>query len=281
MYLTGYTGGNFAGPALGSYDAFLVKYDPLGNRIWARQFGTSLEEYATGTAIDALGNAYVAGYTNGAVGGPFAGGSYDMFLAKYDSNGNALWARQLGTASQDGAYDVATDSLGNSYLVGYTEGVMAPGGAGGGDVVVTKFDSAGNLVWTHQFGTPTQDVSGRIAADQFGDLYLSGVTYGNLGGTSNGALDTFVAKYFTNGTADWIYQAGSPAADYGTDVAPDGFGNLYFSGMTEGALAGPSAGAADGFLIKLRDNTFVPEPNSLVLTSMVALVALRARRRSS
>jgi hypothetical protein len=279
LYLVGYTGWDLAGAPLGNYDAFLIKYDALGNKLWSRQFGSPNEDYGEGVATDGVGNIYIAGYTSGDVGGPYAGGSYDMFLAKYDASGNAVWKRQLGTSSWDSAYDVAADALGNVYLIGYSEGTMQPGAPGDGDVVLTRFDSAGNAIWTRQFGTPQhQDISFAASTDGIGNVYLGGVTGGSLGAPTAGSLDTFALKYLADGTLGWAYQIGSSQNEFNGKLSHDGLGNLYLTGTTEGALGPTPAGSADAFLVKLHDTTFVPEPSSLMLACIALLIAFRSRR---
>lgn len=87
VYVAGTTQGALAGRVGGS-DAFVRKYDPNGNELWTRQFGTSTDDEALGIASDGTG-VYVVGNTQGALtGGAFSGG--DAFIRKYDSSGNEV-----------------------------------------------------------------------------------------------------------------------------------------------------------------------------------------------
>jgi beta-propeller repeat-containing protein len=282
LYLVGYTGYELAGPGSwqGAYDAFLVKYDPLGNKLWSRQFGSPDIDIARGVALDGLGNVYIAGDTDGSLAAPFGGGSLDAFVAKYDQNGNAIWKRQINAPSREAARDIAADALGNVYVAGFTDG--SPGGpnAGAEDIVVYHYDAAGNLTWTRQTGTSEQDISFGAATDGLGNVYLSGVTGGNLFGTSAGAYDAVALKYRSNGTLDWGYQVGSSADEFGGNIASDGFGNVYLSGVTQGNIAGPVTGGEDSFVVKLYDTTLVPEPATAAQLCLLALSAFcRPRRR--
>ena len=86
-YVTGRTDAAFTGTNLGGNDIFLTKYDTSGYQQWITQIGTSGDDRARGVAVDSSGNAYVTGLTYGALTGSNAGGG-DVFLLKYDTNGN-------------------------------------------------------------------------------------------------------------------------------------------------------------------------------------------------
>ena len=154
-YISGFTSGSLGGPhAGGTGDVFLTKYDGAGNLLWSRQIGTTNNEPdgGGGVAVDAAGNAYITGGTDGSLGGPNAG-DYDAFLTKYDGAGNLLWSRQIGTTACDRSNDVAVDAAGNAYISGFTEGSLGGPNAGGKDAFLTKYDGAGNLLWSRQIGT--------------------------------------------------------------------------------------------------------------------------------
>src|SRR6185295_12430274 len=118
-FISGFTTGSLGGPNAGGQDAFLVKYDAAGSLLWSRQIGTSSGEESKSVAVDGAGNAYISGYTSGSLDGPNAGPP-DAFLAKYDTAGNLLWTRQIGTSANDQSNAVAVDASGNAYISGYT-----------------------------------------------------------------------------------------------------------------------------------------------------------------
>lgn len=138
IYLSGLTGGNFARRNLGSGDGFLSKYDPLGNPIWARQFGTSSADNSLGVSVGDGGQVYVTGFTRGPIDGPPVG-SDDVFLARYDPSGNPVWFRQLGTVADEVSNGVSANIGGTVYITGYTQGSLVSPNPGGGDVFVAKF----------------------------------------------------------------------------------------------------------------------------------------------
>ena len=87
VYVTGYTVGALTGNSAGSYDIFVTKCNSSGTQQWIRQISTSSGEKGSGVAVDSSRIAYVTGYTSGALIGTNAGGD-DVFLLKYDTNGN-------------------------------------------------------------------------------------------------------------------------------------------------------------------------------------------------
>src|SRR5690606_8652540 len=105
---------SLGGPRAGNYDAFLAKYDASGALQWKRQLGTPVDDRAHGVAVDGAGGVYIAGRTEGSLGGPSAG-NRDAFLAKYDAAGALQWTRQLGTSAGEYADGVAVDGAGDVY----------------------------------------------------------------------------------------------------------------------------------------------------------------------
>ena len=87
VYVTGQTDGALTGTNAGDYDIFLTKYNSSGDQQWMRQTGASSSDQGHGVAVDSSGNAYVTGYTDSSLTGSNAG-DYDIFLLKYDTNGN-------------------------------------------------------------------------------------------------------------------------------------------------------------------------------------------------
>ena len=84
-------------------DAFAAKLDPSGNLLWNTFLGGSGSDSGSAIAVDASGNVYVGGYSNGTWGSPVRAytAGYDAFAAKLDSAGNLLWNTFLGGSSTD------------------------------------------------------------------------------------------------------------------------------------------------------------------------------------
>jgi Beta-propeller repeat. len=246
VYLTGETYGDLAGPNQDG-DAWVAKYDTDGHRKWKRQLGSSRGDYATGVATDIAGNVYVTGTTSGDLAGPNQG-DRDAWLARYDANGRRIWKRQLGTPSNDEAYDVATDDAGNIYLAGWTYGDLAGPNQGDLDAWVAKYDATGQLRWKRQLGSSDMEQAYGVATDTAGNVYVAGYTYGALFAPKQGYGDAWLAKYDADGNRKWQRQLGGSRTDYATGVATDMAGNVYLTGGTDGDLSGPNHGATDAWL---------------------------------
>ncbi len=261
VYVAGYTTGNLDGQSnAGGDDIFLVKYDSTGARQWTSLSGTSAGERGEGVAVhNATGNVYVTGTTAGSLDGQAYSGSGDAYLMKFNSSGTKQWTRLLGTTALDNAWSVAVDGSENIYVAGFTTGNL--GGqtnSGGTDAFVAKYDSSGNLLWTRLLGNATQTYSYAVAVAASGNVYISGMTRGSLGGQANaGIQDVFVAQYNSSGTLQWVRMAGSNVFDYCYGVAVDGSENVYIAGSSYGNFDGNLNTDQDGiadtediFLIK-------------------------------
>lgn len=145
-------------------------------------------------------------------------GSADVFLRKYDSQGNALWDRQFGTAGEDQAAGVAADAFGNVYI-GALLTLNPPGDTHGG---LRKYDPQGNLLWSRVFGTPAaHDQLVGIGTDSLGNVYIAGLTEGAFPGYTNaGGRDAFIRKYDAAGNELWTRQFGTGGPDYGMVSPP-------------------------------------------------------------
>ena len=249
MYATGFTDGSLEDTNAGGYDAYVRKYDALGELLWTRQLGTSGGEFAFGLSADGLGSVYVTGYTTGNLEGTNSGES-DAFVSKYDASGGFLWTRQFGTSGGEFAYSVSADGLGNLYLSGFTQGSLEGINAGSRDAFVRKYDASGGLHWTRQFGTSGSDESRSISADGLGSVHVAGVTDGSLVGSSAGGRDAFVRKYDASGALLWARQFGTNGSDDSRGISADDLGNVYVVGNTSGNLDGTSSGVNDAFVRK-------------------------------
>ncbi|MHC4562050.1 MAG: SBBP repeat-containing protein [Planctomycetota bacterium] len=248
-FITGWTLGDLGGVSAGGRDAFLSKYDPSGTLLWTEQLGTTEYDEGLSVAIDGMGNAFIAGWTLGALEGPSAG-SFDVFVSKYDPSGTQQWTRQLGTAEADYGNAVAIDGVGNVYVGGETQGDLAGVGAGGADAFVAKYDSAGSLLWTRQLGTASADWGAGVAVDGAGNVYVSGGTQGDLGGANAGGGDAFLAKYDSSGSLLWTQQLGTDDGDCSFSVAVSNVGDAFITGYTYGNLSETNLGKKDVFLAK-------------------------------
>lgn len=259
----------------GGNDAYLAKYDSDGNQVWIKQYGTYTLEESYKITVDNSGNIYTAGHTFGSLGGDnqnlgqgeeFELPSTDAYVAKFDSDGNQLWIRQFGTITLDDNWGVAVDNNGNVFAGGNTKGSFGGQNAGPAeeyDAWLVKLDKDGQTDWVRQFGTPNYDFMWDIETDSVGNIYATGWTLGDLGGTNAGSYDVWLAKYDTNGNQLWIKQFGTSEDDApfldGIDI--DANDNIFLTGYTNGNLGGANAGSYDAWAAKF-DN----DGNQLWLT---------------
>ncbi len=145
VYVVGGTKGNLNGISnSGRTDAFVIKFNSSGTKQWTKKLGTWQNDLANGVATDSSGNVYVAGGTYGGLDNNTNAGNSDLFVVKYNSSGTKQWTKQLGTSSNDYAYGVATDSSGNVYLTGNTEGELDGNtNSGSTDIFLLKYNSSG------------------------------------------------------------------------------------------------------------------------------------------
>ncbi|MFX1366712.1 MAG: SBBP repeat-containing protein, partial [Promethearchaeota archaeon] len=99
---------------VGSHDVFLLKYDSSGNLLWDKTWGGSDSDFGNGIAVDNSGNAFITGHTYS-----YGTGRGDIFLSKYDSDGNLLWYKTWEGFFYNNGQGIAVDSIGNAYITGY------------------------------------------------------------------------------------------------------------------------------------------------------------------
>jgi len=254
-YVTGYfesptiTFGSFTLTNNGLGDVFLVKYDANGIVQWAKSaIGTS-NDWGKSVTVDAIGNAYVTGYFRSPTitfdsytltnSGSYLG---EIFLVKYSTSGNVLWAKSAGGPNSDEGTSIALDALGNLYMTGYFEspaitfGTFTLTNSKYFAMFLVKYDTSGNVQWAKSGIGENQDWGRSVALDAIGNAYVTGnfqsptLTFGSYTLTNNGLGDVFLVKYDASGNVLWAKSAGGTTDDLGLSVATDAMSNAYVTG---------------------------------------------------
>ena len=118
-----------------------------------------------------------------------------------DNTTTSPWTKQLGTSSTDGGSGVTTDSSGNIYVTGQTQGGLDGNtNSGETDIFLVKYNSSGTKQWTKQLGTSSSELGYGVTTDSSDNIYVTGYTYGGLdGNTNSGESDIFLVKYNSSG----------------------------------------------------------------------------------
>lgn len=273
------TFGAFTLTNAGGYDIFIVKYDALGNVIWATGAEGIAWDLCDGLATDTSGNLYVTGFYDVSITfGTFlltnfgSTNFHDIFIVKFDPSGNVIWAKSIGGNLNDCGHSITTDTPGNVYVTGYFESDFITFGTttlvneGSLDMFVVKYDASGNVLWANAAGGTELEDSHDITVDTSGNVSVIGryasahVTFGTntLTNSNSGGYnqDVFIVQYNALGNVIWANNAGETNMDDGLGIASDASGNVYITGafappnISFGPLLLNNVGNVDIFVVK-------------------------------
>jgi hypothetical protein len=180
-----------------------------GSGVTGNWIATFLSGSWKGLSVDLDGNAYVVGSSG-----------TDCIVAKVAPSGSVLWSRTLAGASIEYFNQVSVSSVGDVYVTGLTDSQ----GAGGNELLLAKYDSAGTIQWQRSLGGATSEIGYGIAADA--SVYVAGGTTSQGAGSEDG----LIAKYNTSGVIQWQRSLGGSSGDYFSSIA--GVTDVYLTGKT-------------------------------------------------
>jgi hypothetical protein len=240
-----------------SRDLFITKYDNMGNVVWAKSCGGTKKDQSTSISADENGNILIAGTFSspsikfGAITLTNNGEENStIFIAKYNSSGDLLWATSAGGDKNDDLTSITTDTENNVFIAGSFYGFIAfdttrinSTDTIYSDIFVAKYNASGHLLWVKKAGGHGQDAASSIAVDISGNCYVTGLT-GHYQSASltfdsiilmekeygEGKFKLFIAKYDSKGNALWARTAGSNETDMNNAVVCDISGNCYLAG---------------------------------------------------
>ncbi len=254
---------NFGGTshtAIGSWDIFLAKYSSSGTLRWVHSFGQWKDDDPEGLAVGDSNHVYLSGsYSVLYDLDPDTGthmlnshGFTDMFIAKYDGQGNFQWAHDFGSNRDDVARQIAVTDSNDVIMQGlfwFTvdfdpgAGVANLTAKGIYDMMVLCLDKNGNFKWVNQIGSSDDDFAAGIVTDHSGHVYIAGIVedtadldpgtgvklVGGYGGFPN--RDIFLAKYNSaNGSMVWAHGFATSQSESVLDVTLDTAQNPVMTG---------------------------------------------------
>jgi hypothetical protein len=240
----------------GSTDIFVSKLDASGNFVFAKNMGGAGGDAGNAITLDGVGNIYVTGpFMFAADFDPSPStfnlnswGQHDIFVSKLNSQGDLVWAKQIGGPGNDYSKDLLVDPSGNIYSTGQFEstvdfdtgiGTYTLASAGSFDVFLNKLDATGSFLWAKRMGGVNEDRSNCIAFDANFNVHAIGFFEGtndfdpgagvyNL--TSAGPFDVFIWKLDVSGLFNWARRVGGAGGELGNGITIDGIGNLFATG---------------------------------------------------
>lgn len=282
VYMTGY----FSSPTIAfgsytlynpiSYNVFLVKYDSSGNVLWAKSAANG-NAIGQSVAVDALGDVCITGGFTSAI---ITFDAYtltninpdtsDIFLVKYNSDGNVLWAKSAGGTNYEYSKSVTVDSSGNAYITGsFVSSTInfdsyTLTNEGGKDIFLAKYNAHGAVLWAKSIDGTSDEFGNSVATDKSGSAYLTGdfvsstLSIGSYILTNKGECDILLVKYGANGNVIWAKGIGGTLCDWANSIAVDAEGNVYITGsfmsgsitFDSDTLTNTNAGTSDIFLVK-------------------------------
>jgi gliding motility-associated-like protein len=229
IYLTGYTTSGYNIATEGThkpfhtyaFDAFLVKFNPTGGRIWGTYYGGQYNDMPTNCLMDISGNIIISGNTVSdnmiATDNSFQenfGGDQDAFLAKFNPSGHLIWGTYYGGSGTENGVGCSVDNLGNIFLSGCTnssENISTLGSyqenlVGHFDNFLVKFDSFGQRIWSTYYGAYNNETGGTCAVGRKGNILMVGntlslenmATSGTHQNINMGNWDAYIVKFSCN-----------------------------------------------------------------------------------
>lgn len=234
-------------------DLFIIKLDPNGNVLWARDYGSTgglNREQAYSLSIDNSNNVIITGEFSSSpliigtdtltrLGGI---ASTAVFVAKFDQNGNPLWARSTSGSGNDRGRGVTTDQFDNVYITGFSQSGTIIFGldtlikTGTTYSFIAKYDQNGNEQWAKASNGTGTDESYDIAADNDNNVYITGkfsstnIQFDSVVLSLSHGTDMFLVKFNSNGKATWGKAGSGTNTDIGNSVTVDNTNHIYVAG---------------------------------------------------
>lgn len=228
---------------------FIVKYNNTGTPLWAKATGDDGYDVPSKIVYDANGNLFITGFFEyGAISFGSTtlsnSGGRDIFIAKYDVSGNALWAKSAMGIGDEYGNNIVVDADNNIVVTGTSssESVTFDSAELTGNnydkIFIVKYNASGDVVWTNVFSGDNNDESSGLTIDTQGNMFLCGYFKSNsihfesteLINSNSDYNDFFITKLDVSGNVIWAKSGGGSNDDEAIAVAIDGSGNAYLTG---------------------------------------------------
>lgn len=221
----------------GSLDAWLLKVDSNGEIEWENSFGGTDIDFAFSVIEDTDGGFVFVGGSFSADGDINSNqGEADAWVLKVDNNGDSVWSLNYGGSADDRLRDIIK-TADNGYIatgVSSSNDGDITGQQGGGDLMVTKIDSSGQIEWTRLYGGTQTDDGESIIQTSDGGYAVTGSSQSSDGDltTNKGILDVWTIKIASNGDLEWQSSYGGSFFDLGRDIAQTTDGGYFVAAWT-------------------------------------------------
>jgi len=244
-----------------SLDVFTAKYDGNGNLLWVKQGSAKYTDRGTSVATDAANNIYVSGMFSDTItfDATHNNPMYNsMFLIQYDSTGLEQWFRWMGSGAVVGMGGVAVHNNDVNITGNFRGTLYFFGGVGNPtlssthtyNIFVARYNTSGNLVWSHADGSDSDVSAEAITTRSNGEVVVAGnfscrmsdfsAQYGNGIFCSVGFKDTYVSAYSNTGSWQWSRHYGGPREDWLAGIAIQTNGQLITTGSYENEFRVPT-----------------------------------------
>ena len=159
--------GNTENTILNDLDIKVVKTDSLGKELWTKTYGGTRPDYPNCILQTNDGNYFVVGYSQS-----FGGGDQDVYLIKIDPSGNTLWTKTYGGYGNEDGKEIVATADGNYVIVGASNSQNFANN----DMMLTKIDPAGNVIWMKYYGGPAYESARSVKLCLDGGFIMAGKT---------------------------------------------------------------------------------------------------------
>ena len=247
-------------------NAFLLKLDNKGNKVWETQFGGSGRDRFYSVLQTAAGDFLAVGESNSSNSGDVsstARGNGDALIVKFNSTGNPLWHKLIGGTNRDYAKS-AIELEGSYFVVGGTysslSGDIKQSNSGSQDALIFKVSSSGTIEWSQIFGGRSFDELSSLTSTSDGDLIAVGSSFSTrndqMNDVNQGERDALIVKFNSKGTLAWNHLIGSRGSDQFHQVQASKDGNFLAVGRLSPIQTGGQASSnslSRGYLYKFND----------------------------